>query len=219
MESKPHRKLCVACRQPTFTCYCRHIEKFDPSIKFVILIHSLEARRRIATGRMSHLCLENSELIRGHDFTLNAKVNQIIEDKSLFPIVLYPGTQSVNLSFLSSGERAEILPPDKRLTVFVLDGTWDTSNKMIHLSKNLHHLPRFCFTPATPSNFKVRKQPKPGCFSTIEAIHQTIELLGPSCGFEVEAGRHHNLLKVFGEMVTQQLGFSKKLNFRRVRCS
>jgi DTW domain-containing protein YfiP len=217
LEPAPHREFCFTCRQPTFTCYCRHIKKFDPAIKFVILIHSLEARRRIATGRMSHLCLENSELIRGHDFTHNKKVNEILNDQSQFHIVLFPGPRSVNLTLLSQKERSVILPNEKKLTVFVIDGTWDTANKMIRLSENLHDLPRFCFTPSAPSNFKVRKQPKPGCLSTIEAIYQTIDLLGPYCGFDVRAGKHNALLKVFGEMVEQQLVFSKKLNFRRVR--
>ena len=77
---------------------------------------------------------------------------------------------------------------------------------------NLLALPRICFTPQKPSNFRVRKQPNSNCYSTIEAIHHTIDLLGDTQGFETKNRQHDGLLSVFNFMVENQLDFIKKSN-------
>ncbi len=161
---------------------------------------------------MSHLSLENSYLIKGQDYTTNAIVNQRIEDSSCHSVVLYPGQKSRNLTALDDEKRSELFPKNKKLQIFVIDGTWGTARKMIRQSKNLQQLPRICFTPAAPSNFRVRKQPNSFCFSTIEAIHQTIELVGPGQGFSTTERKHDALLKAFNFMVENQLAFIKSSN-------
>ncbi len=208
LEQAPQvRATCHLCRQSRFNCYCGHVQRFDPRITFVILIHPVEVQRRIATGRMSHLCLENSYLIEGEDFSRNAMVNQLIANPAHQCVMLYPGRDSVNLSALNDIERSAQFVRDKRLVIFVIDGTWATARKMVRYSHNLAALPRVSFSLDQPSNFRVRKQPAAGCYSTIEAIHQVIELVGPACQFPVESRRHDNLLAVFDKMVEQQLQF------------
>lgn len=204
-EQPEVRRLCASCIQPVSGCYCTHIQRFDCQIQFVILIHPIEVRRRIATGRMSHLCLENSQLISGQDYSHNEVVNQLINDPKNHSVILYPGADSCNLTPLPQETRARLFPMDKKLTVFVIDGTWATAKKMMRQSENLRALPKICFFPERPSNFRVRKQPNEQCYSTIEAIHQTIELLGGSRGFATERRLHDNLLEVFAVMVERQL--------------
>lgn len=207
-EQEPkYRELCTVCIQPTFSCYCRHIQAFDARIDFVILIHPIEVHRRIATGRMSHLCLMNSHLIMGQDYSADKRVNELIEDPERYPVILYPGRQSTNLSLLNDSEKASLFPKNKKLTIFVIDGTWATARRTIRQSKNLSPLPRISFSPEKPSNFRVRKQPDPLCYSTIEAIHQVIELVGPSQGFAASSREHDKLLYVFDKMVERQLEF------------
>lgn len=198
------RRLCLACLQPPFGCYCADVRPFDPKILFSILIHPIEARRKIATGRMAHLCLRGSRLLRGQDFSESAAVDALVGDPALHPVVLYPGPNSIDLTAASEDERCALIPPGKRLAVFVLDGTWWTARKMAR-SRNLESLPRIAFLPDRPSRFRVRKQPKPECWSTIEAVHQTIELLGNAAGFDVESRSHDGLLDVFERMVERQL--------------
>ncbi len=197
------------CMQPSFGCYCAEIQKFDPLIKFVILIHPIEWKRRIATGRMSHLCLNNSELIQGQDYTEDQKVNELLADTRYQAMVLYPGQKSLNLTGLGEEKLGQLIGPQKTPMVFVIDGTWATARKTMRLSQNLNALPRVCFTPPARSNFQVRKQPKAECYSTIEAVHHTIELLGPAVGFELQARKHDSLLRVFSVMVNRQIAFLK----------
>jgi DTW domain-containing protein YfiP len=204
------RELCNTCLQPRMMCYCCFVRGFDPKIKFVILIHRLEVRRRIATGRLSHLCLENSELMMGYDYSNHRRLTALIEDPANAPVILYPGRASLNLTPLDAGARANVFPAGKTPVVIVIDGTWGTAGKMLSRSANLHGVPRICFTPDRPSNFRVRKQPKKECFSTVEAIHQTIEMLGPGRGFDVAGRAHDALLSVFNVMVEQQLEYVRR---------
>ncbi|MGE0763365.1 MAG: tRNA-uridine aminocarboxypropyltransferase [Bdellovibrionales bacterium] len=206
-RSLPGRKLCIKCLQPERTCYCVHVQTFDPKLKFAILIHRLEVHRRIATGRMSHLCLQNSDLLMGYDYSHDLRVNALLADPQFHPVILYPGQRSTNLSSLSTAERTALFPAGKKPLIFVIDGTWSTAKKTLRRSINLHQVPQICFTPERPSRFRVRQQPKAHCISTLEAIHQTIELLGPIVGFDVASREHDRLLYVFDKMVEQQLEF------------
>lgn len=199
-----YRNLCVHCLQPDFSCYCAWLKPFDPKIQFVILIHPIEFRRRIATGRMTHLSLKNSHLIDGLDYSEHPQVNHLIRDPQNQCFMLYPGRNTKNLTKMSVSERFDLIDAGKRPVVFVVDGTWATARKMVRLSENLQRLPRICFTPKTPSNFHLRKQPKPECYSTIEAVHHTIELLGPAAGFSTSDRQHDSLLETFDKMVRRQ---------------
>jgi DTW domain-containing protein YfiP len=183
---------------------------FDPKIRFVILIHGREAQKRIATGRMSHLCLQNSLLLSGYDYSRDDRVNSILEDDKFFPVILYPGKDSLNLTERTREERNAMFPAGRELVVFVIDGTWITARKTLQRSKNLRALPQVSFTPSRPSRFRVRKQPKPNFFSTLEAIHQTIELVGEGRGFDLSSRSHDALLHVFDQMVEQQLELSSR---------
>lgn len=223
-QAPKYRDLCNRCVQPVFSCYCKHVQRFDSNIQFVILIHPIEVRRRIATGRMAHLCLENSHLIAGQDYTQDETVNQILQDPNNHCVILYPGRFSKNLSPMTEPERAQLFPRGKKLTIFVIDGTWATARRTIRQSTNLNTLPRICFSPEKPSSFRVRKQPNPACYSTIEAVHQSIELVGTSQGFNVESRGHDKLLHVFDKMVELQLEFIRiseskpdALRYRRPR--
>lgn len=202
------RGLCLACLRPPLTCYCEKLRPFDPGMDFVILIHGREAQKRIATGRISHLTLTGSRLLQGYDYSEDKRVNALLRDPARHCLVLYPGEDSLNLSATPAPERAALVPKGKRLTVFVIDGTWHTARKTMARSRNLAPLPRICFAPERPSRFRVRKQPRENFCSTVEAIHETIELLGPAAGFDLAPRKHDALLDVFDHMVEQQLVLS-----------
>jgi DTW domain-containing protein YfiP len=171
----------------------------------------LEVERKIATGRMAHLILENSLLLKGHDYSENLIVNELISNQKNQCVVLFPGENSVNLSKFSNEEKESYFKEDKNLVIFLVDGTWTTAKQTMRVSENLKDLPRISFDPSHLSNFRVRKQPKGECLSTIEAIHQTIELLGERKSFSLGNRPHDNLLHVFNYMVENQLLFMNRM--------
>jgi DTW domain-containing protein YfiP len=209
-NEKNFRNLCVMCLQPEFGCYCDHLQPFDPKIKFVILIHPIEMKRRIATGRMSHLSLKESELLVGQDYSNHQRVNEILQNPHYHSMVLYPGKTSQNLSEMNFTQKSRLFAGEKKPVIFVIDGTWATARKTMYQSANLMQLPRISFDPPGPSQFRVRKQPGENCYSTIEAIHHTLELMGSHVGFETEKREHDALITVFNKMVERQLDFIRE---------
>jgi DTW domain-containing protein YfiP len=209
-----YRNRCRTCWQPDFSCYCAWLRPIDPGIDFVILIHPLEHKKRIATGRMSHLSLRGSRLFRGIDFSNSDAINLMLADPARQCVLLYPGKLSINLTHLPVERRCDWLTKGKRPTLIVMDGSWNTVAKMVRLSRNLKALPRICFTPSSPSNFRVRRQPDRGCYSTIEAIHHIIELLGPACGFSTLSREHDRLLEVFDKMIDRTIELTHSLTAR-----
>lgn len=206
LDAPVYRQRCPTCLQPEFACYCKWVEKIDLNIDFVILIHPKEVkRRRITTGRMAHLCLQNSFLFMGHLFDDDARVDAILSDPSRHCVLLYPSQRSANLTTMSPAGLRSFVPPGKRLTVFVIDGTWSTAKKTVNQSANLKRLPQFTFAASRPSKFRVRLQPRAECLSTIEAIHQAVELLGPAVGLDPAERIQDQLLAVFSKMVAREL--------------
>jgi DTW domain-containing protein YfiP len=200
----PPRDLCYVCWRPQGFCYCAKIRPTETELKFAILIHPIEEKRPIATGRMSHLCLKDSLLIEGDDYTEEPAVNDLLEDPAYHPVVLYPGEGSSDLSALSPPERRALFPEGKRPLVFVIDGTWNSARRTLNRSLNLQGLPQIRFTPPAPSRIRVRHQPEKHYFTTIEAIHHVIDLLALP---DASARPHDNLLEVLDYMVNLQLPF------------
>ena len=62
-------------------------------------------------------------------------------------------------------------------------------------------LPRVAFAPAEPSTYRIRKEPRPECVSTIEAIAHSLRALGE----REEIAR--NLKAAFDLMVERQLAY------------
>lgn len=202
------RENCGACHRPIATCYCSVVTPFEAEPIFAILMHRRETKKGVATGRMAHICLSNSRLIEGSDFTRNPKVNELIADPTHHCVVLWPGVQSMNLSTLTTTERRELTPPGKRLVIFVIDATWAQAKRMKRLSRNLHALPFICFTPEKPSDFRIRVQPAAHCYSTVEAINACLELLAPH-------PQQNTLLAAFGYMIEKQLGYERSIRHPR----
>jgi tRNA-uridine aminocarboxypropyltransferase len=204
-----YRAVCHACRRPRTSCYCALIEPFDSTPRFIILTQPREARHRLGTGRMAHLCLRNSILLEGVDFSRDPRVNDEIARPGAFPFLLYPGDNALSLSRQSPNQANPLIAVRQRLVIFVLDGTWKSARKMLRASPNLAALPKLCFEPAAPSNYRIRRQPKPHCYSTIEAIHFVLDWFARQANDPAAwPQRHHNLLAVFRAMVDRQLVYT-----------
>lgn len=154
---------------------------------------------------MAHLSLRNSLLVEGVDFSADERIHRELHSSTGFPVLLFPGEDALNLSRRSPKERMALVPAGRQWVVFVLDGTWKSVRKMLRLSHNLANLPKVCFDPPSPSNYRIRRQPQAHCYSTLEAIHQVLDLLtarGPT------QPPHDNLLLVFRSVIDRQLTYT-----------
>ena len=200
--------------------------------KFVFLMHPYEFKRiKANTGRLTHLCLADSELHVGESFDDHATVQALINDPKNHPVLLYPGRDSLDLSEAGSVGQGAKSQTDyssselsalrstleqRRLVVFLLDATWRLVRPMLRTSPSLQRLPRIMFSSAAPSRYVIKHQPEPGCLSTLEAVHELLTVLD-------RAGLDHyaqpeQLLGLFQRMQDFQLrctAESKRLGLRR----
>lgn len=138
--------------------------------RLVFLMHPKEFKEEKAgTGRLTHLCLPNSEIRCGVSFEDDQDLQAMLRDPANFSVLLYPGVSALNLS---KGQLTSEALGGRRLLVLLLDGTWSCARKMLRLSPSLQRLPRIMFTPGSPSRFLIKQQPQEGCLSTLEATHE-----------------------------------------------
>lgn len=204
------RAYCRICLKSQSSCLCHLMRPFTTQVKFIILIHPKERRWRsgTGTGRITHLCISNSDLLEGVDFSHETRMEEYLNKKNYFPVVLFPSTDAINIS-----SQKEILKDlnteNKQLLVFVIDGSWPCAKTMVKANPKLMSLPKIAFTPTVKSGYQFKKQPHDYCLSTIEAVHTVISLLENKNPLHQE-NPQDNLIDVFTELVNFQKSFSGK---------
>lgn len=140
--------------------------------RFVFLMHPKEFKyEKAATGRLTHLCLANSEIQMGVNFDEHPAVQQLLRDPRNYPMLLYPGRDACNLATGGLQPSAFV---GRQLVVFLLDATWSCARKMLKLSPSLQRLPRLMVPPRGLSRYVIKQQPQDGCLSTLEATHEVL---------------------------------------------
>lgn len=190
------RAVCPRCRRPARVCYCAELPSLrTPKTRVLILQHPRERDMPIGTARMASLCLPDAELWVGIDWTQSEALAQAIADPARPAALLYPGEGARDVTRD---------PPREPVTLVVIDGTWATSKKMLRVNPALAALPRWAFTPPTPSEYRIRREPNDACVSTIEAL---MHVLG---AIEGDAERFHALLRPFRYMVDIQIAHARE---------
>ncbi len=171
------RVMCYKCFWPEKLCWCASLRPMPTRTRFVFLMHPKEFKEEKAgTGRLTHLCLPNSEIHMGKGFDGDETVQALISDPKNFPVLLYPGREALNLSAATNAQLSTFSDQlgRRQLTVLLLDATWSGARKMLRASPSLHRLPRVMFTPSAPSRYVIKQQPAAGCLSTLEAVHELL---------------------------------------------
>jgi DTW domain-containing protein len=177
-ENRGTRPMCYRCFWPKALCWCASIRPIHTRTKFLILMHPKEFKReKAATGRLTHLCLANSEIHMGVGFDDVVEVQRWIKDPGYFPVLAYPGRDALNFS--TGGLVTDALG-DRNLLVLLLDATWTGARKMLHVSPSLQRLPRVMFNAGATSRFVIKQQPQVGCLSTLETAHELLIALDRS---------------------------------------
>ena len=195
------RLVCERCRRPQTACYCAFLPELATRTKVVVLQHPRERDMAIGTARLAHLCLPNSELHVGAQWERSNTLQRVLADPSRTAVLLYPAEGAVDVAEL---------PRATPLTLVVVDGTWANAKKMVTRNPVLAALPRVAFQPARPSEYRIRREPKPHCVSTVEALAHVLGVL------EDDAERFQALLEPFQRMIDRQIEL-KELNHTGMR--
>ncbi|MDF2693132.1 MAG: hypothetical protein K0S65_1515 [Labilithrix sp.] len=196
------RDVCARCRRPTEGCYCAHVKPIDTRTRLLLLQHPRERYVAIGTAHMASLCLTNSELHVGIDWSRSEAVARALADPARPPILLYPGEGAVDI--VKS-------PPPGPVTLVVVDGTWAQAKKVVRTNPILGALPRYAFVPPTPSEYRIRKEPDDASVATIEALVHALSAL------EGDGDRFATLLAPFRAMIDFQLECQERFHSGRSR--
>jgi DTW domain-containing protein YfiP len=174
-----HRESCHHCFRMKSLCLCDSIQIFEIEPLIVLLVHPREFMKTVGTVRVVKLSLSGSLMLRGHgkDFDHDPTIAALIANPNHHSVILFPGNESLNLTSASAGRIKNELPAEKRLVIFVIDGSWSAAKNMIRDSKLLSSLPKISFDVNSTSIYEIRQQPNTHCLSTVEAVSVLIENL------------------------------------------
>jgi DTW domain-containing protein YfiP len=204
------RETCHSCFRASRLCICSSITQFEIEPLVVLVVHPREFMKTVGTVRIVKRSLTNSILWRGNGFEFDedAQMLRLLADPTLYPMVLFPGSESLNLTAANTEEIAEKIPTGKRLAIFVIDGTWTTAKQMIRQSQRLSQLPKISFNVDARSIYEFRKQPKEFCLSTVEAVAVLVEnLVQKGLCQAYPENSHHQMLNAFRSLVRSQVQY------------
>ncbi|HUS68388.1 MAG TPA: tRNA-uridine aminocarboxypropyltransferase [Kofleriaceae bacterium] len=203
------RPMCARCRRPEVVCYCAHLPHLPTRTRVLVLQHPREEWVGIGTARMAHLALPSSTLRVGVDFALDPVVVEALAGTTP-SYLLFPGRDAVDVRSIAS-EAASEGAAGAPVNLVLLDGTWAQARTLLRLNPAIGALPRIAFTPARPSDYRIRRQPAEFCVSTIEALAEVLTILEP------DGGPFERLLDPFRAMVARQQWFETEVRTGRHR--
>jgi DTW domain-containing protein len=186
------RAACARCERPVSVCWCAHLPALEAETPVLILQHPREDGMPIGTARMATLCLRDAELLVGVELDEHPRLRAVFDDPVRKPILLWPGPDAKDL---------ELEPPSGPTTLVVVDGTWALAKKLVRVNPRLAALPRYALEPPAPSGYRIRREPRAECVSTIEAVMYALGAL------ERDPERFRPMLAPFTAMVDAQLHF------------
>ena len=182
-----HRAQCYRCFKAAVTCVCASIARVANRTGILVLQHPRERLHAIGTVRFARLGLSN---VRVRTCAPGMDSSTPLPPRTA---LLYPAPGAPDLASLRRSEHPRHL--------VVLDGTWTHARKMYATQTWLHELPRVGLTPAEPSRYRLRREPRPDYVATLEAIVAALRILEP------EIDGLDALLRSFAAMIDRQAAF------------
>lgn len=182
-------RRCLRCFRPHDLCFCDRIPQVDNRTLVWILQHRRERFHPFNTARIVAQSLRRCRLLVDH----NAALGERFDRCELSPRagLLYPGDDSTLLTEIAPGEL-----PDQ---LVILDGTWHHAKTLFREIPKLQTLPRYRLEPASPGNYRIRREPNVYALSTLEATVAALRAIEP------ETESLDDLVGAFEKMVDDQL--------------
>ena len=144
------------------TCYCHQIKHYNIDSQIIILQHPTETKHPLNSAKIAELSLDPCKIIIGEDFADNAELKEILNNNHC--ALVFPSDKNIVAT-----------SHFKKFNKFIfIDGTWKKAKKILYRNPKLADLPRLEINANIKSKYKIRKVPKDGYLSTLEAICYTI---------------------------------------------
>ncbi len=193
--------MCYRCFKPAVACVCADIKRVDNHTGVIILQHPRERHHPLGTARFARLGLNRVQVqVCGpKDPESMARASRLPPNTAF----LYPSPDARDV---------RTIPPDERPDNIVLvDATWGQSRTVVSHAPWLRALPCIRLDPVTPSEYRLRREPKADYLSTIEATIATLRALEP------ETVGLDELMGAFRLMIDRQIDRSGRVPQRRIK--
>ena len=187
----PHRAACYACFKPQVACICASIEPVANRTGIVILQHPRERFHPVGTTRIARLALRRVRVEACAPWADSDAVRSRLPDGAA---LLYPVATATDLAALPAAQRPRHL--------VLLDATWFHARKIYEAHAWLRTLPHVSITASRPSRYRIRREPKPHCIGTLEAIVDALRIIEP------ETRGLAGLLRSFETMINRQAAYT-----------
>lgn len=168
---------------------CARMPRVENKTRVFVLQHPRERAHPIGTARFAKLGLASSHVEVAWD--AGAREEEPPDWLPADAALLYPSASAADLCAMTPAE----LPK----SLLVIDGTWHTARSLFRDKAWLQRLPQVRISPAAPSRYRIRREPREDFVSTLEAIVQALQVIEPETeGFE-------GLLAAFDSMIDDQL--------------
>lgn len=192
---------CLRCLRPQDLCYCAHLPTVPTRTRLEVIQHPHERTHPFNTARLVRLCMPNAAVhVPTPGFTGTLELRVDVPDDAA---VLFPHPDATDLRDLPETQWPS--------TLLVLDGTWGHAKRVYRENPWLQQLRHVKLKPSAPSNYRIRREPKPEYISTIEAIVEALRVVEPD-NRDVEL-----LLRAFDRMIDQQIAHRSERVVHRFR--
>lgn len=211
---RPQRITCDRCRRAIATCVCETVKKtlgmngkIQNKTRVWILQDRHEFFRALGSAAVCDSALENVK-VEWYDVKFGPGPRRPEEYEMARMGLLWPDDDAVDLAEVardaeSHSDAAAEEEEDARLpldTLIVLDSTWHRAKGMYYRIPWLAELKKYKISPTRgESNYRIRKQPAPGCLSTAECVAEALVAL------EGESSRAWLIADAFDAMIDNQL--------------
>ncbi len=186
------REVCWRCHKAASVCVCADIPRLEHDTAVHIVQHPRERHHPVGSLRFAELGLAHAQVHVAH-YAEDESGHERLQHDFVPPpgsCLVYPGAGARPLESLD--------PPPSRL-VF-LDGTWNTVKGLLRDDPRLAALPRVALPASTPQRYRIRREPRDECMSTLEAIVRALSALEPT-----RAEDFDRLLSAFDAMIDTQI--------------
>lgn len=160
-------KRCQRCLLGRTACICPWRAEMHIEVDIILLMHRDEVFKPTNTGRLiADVFPANTHVFSWSRTQPPAALLTILADSARYPVVVFPpGDNYVGLIHTVKPE----LPPQQRLTLILLDGTWKQARKMFKTSRWLSGLPVMVLNGTPEGRYAVRQAATEGQLATAEA--------------------------------------------------
>lgn len=172
----PHSSArCTSCLRPAAHCLCALIPHICARTRLLVIQHPSEQGHALNTARMLVAGLEGAQLLVTEVLAEESAWYRLLADPDWQTELLFPG---VGVPLVAAAPCA--LRP-RRLVL--LDGTWRKARKLLYLNPLLQSLPKVGLPEGMQSRYRLRKAPRPGALSTLEAGVAALQRIEPATDF------------------------------------